>query len=151
MVGFKVQICHLQINRFIPKQHVLAINRQKDRQTMFVYSDHKKITKISQNTITDHKRSLETHIKAIAAIIRATNSIILRFRPVVQCQMSHKYNVRYHINTMSDVTQIQCQISHIVRQTRQVDIDRYIDSIYLSVDLSVYLSISLPFHLEIID
>ena len=35
------------------------------------------ITKISQNTIIDHKRSLETHIKAIAAIMRATNSTIL--------------------------------------------------------------------------
>ena len=35
------------------------------------------ITKILQNTIIDHKWSLETHIKAIAAIMRATNSTIL--------------------------------------------------------------------------
>ena len=52
-------------------------DRQPDSQTMFVYSDHKKITKISQNTLIDHKWSLETHIKAIAAVMRATNSIIL--------------------------------------------------------------------------
>ena len=42
-----------------------------DRQTiltMFLYSDHEMDDKVSQNTMIDHNWSLETHIKAIAAI-----------------------------------------------------------------------------------
>ena len=43
---------------------------------MFVYSDHEKDDKVSQNTMIDHNWSLETRIKAIAAVnnIEGTNT-----------------------------------------------------------------------------
>ena len=46
----------------------------EDSQTMLVYSDHQEVT----STIIGHKWSLETHIKAVAAIMRATNLVVLK-------------------------------------------------------------------------